>query len=80
MQFPQQVLFSMKPSPFTHRKLSIVLKCYVVLDMVNDVQTYFRENYIIPFLDTLITRVCIYTYTNDDYCYYYSFYPLISLG
>lgn len=40
------------------RKLTLVLKCYVVLDMVDTVQTYYRENFIIPYLEDVITRVC----------------------
>lgn len=41
------------------RKLTLVLKCYVVLDMVDTVQTYYRENFIIPYLEDVITRVCL---------------------
>ena len=40
-----------------YRKLVLVLKCYVLLDMVEDIQNYYRENFIIPFIDTIITRV-----------------------
>ena len=39
------------------RKLVLVLKCYVLLDMVEDIQTYYRENFVVPFIDTIITRV-----------------------
>ena len=40
-----------------NRKLVLVLKCYVLLDMVEDIQNYYRENYVVPFIDTIITRV-----------------------
>lgn len=46
------------PSPlFIARRLHIVLKCYMVLNMVSDIETYYRENFIAPFLDSMITRV-----------------------
>ena len=41
----------------TPRKLSLVLKSYVTLDMVEEIQRYYRENFVAPFLDTIITRV-----------------------
>ena len=40
-----------------NRKLALVLKCYVLLDMVEDIQNYYRENFVVPFIDTIITRV-----------------------
>lgn len=39
------------------RRLHLVLKCYMVLNMVSDIETYYRENFIAPFLDSMITRV-----------------------
>ena len=41
----------------TSRRLSLVLKSYVTLDMVEEIQRYYRENFVPPFLDTIITRV-----------------------
>ena len=41
----------------TSRRLSLVLKSYVTLDMVEEIQRYYRENFVAPFLDTIITRV-----------------------
>ena len=29
----------------------------MVLNMVSDIETYYRENFIAPFLDSMITRV-----------------------
>lgn len=34
-----------------------MLKSYVTLDMVEEIQRYYRENFVTPFLDTIITRV-----------------------
>ena len=39
-----------------NKKLALVLKCYVLLDMVEDIQNYYRENFVVPFIDTIITR------------------------
>lgn len=41
------------------RILSMILKCYVLLDMIDDVEVYYRENFIIPFIEPIITRVLI---------------------
>ena len=46
---------------FTSRQLSLVLKSYVTLDMVEEIQSYYRENFVAPFLDTIITRVSLRT-------------------
>ena len=39
------------------RKLSIILKSYVILNMINETEQYYRENFITPFLDSVVTRV-----------------------
>ena len=41
----------------THRRLHLVLKCYLTLNMVSDIEAYYRENFVAPFLDSMITRV-----------------------
>lgn len=42
---------------FMCRRLHLVLKCYLTLDMVDDIEAYYRENFVAPFLDSMITRV-----------------------
>ena len=29
--------------------------------MVNDIEAYYRENFVTPFLDSMITRVALHT-------------------
>ena len=47
-----------------YRRLHLVLKCYLTLNMVDAIEAYYRENFVAPFLDSMITRVA--THPNID--------------
>lgn len=38
-------------------KLTIILKSYVILNMIPEIEQYYQENFLSPFLDSVITRV-----------------------
>ncbi|OAO11794.1 oligomeric Golgi complex subunit 2 [Blastocystis sp. ATCC 50177/Nand II] len=39
-----------------NKRLHLVLKCYLTLNMVDAIEAYYRENFVAPFLDSMITR------------------------